>query len=59
MCGTEEIYGKGWCVDHDHKTKQVRGILCQNCNSALGYLKDDYKLAEIAVAYLKGFQSVY
>lgn len=29
------------CVDHDHGSGQIRGVLCRSCNLALGYLKDD------------------
>ncbi|MGH2693878.1 MAG: endonuclease VII domain-containing protein [Actinomycetota bacterium] len=31
-------------VDHDHRTKKVRGIVCLNCNAAMGALKDDVRL---------------
>lgn len=27
------------CVDHDHKTNKIRGILCHRCNTELEYLK--------------------
>ena len=37
-CGTTE--GR-LCIDHDHGTKKPRGLLCHNCNTALGLLKDD------------------
>ncbi|WP_153544463.1 endonuclease VII domain-containing protein [Streptomyces sp. RB17] len=41
-------------VDHCHKTGRVRGVLCFNCNSAIGKLRDDPEAARRAAAYLEG-----
>lgn len=40
-------------VDHCHITHVVRGLLCNKCNSALGYFNEDFKLIERAAEYLK------
>lgn len=42
------------CIDHDHKTKKIRGLLCRPCNLGLGHLKDDLYRVKNAVKYLEG-----
>jgi hypothetical protein len=41
------------CIDHCHKSKKIRGILCNACNTALGMLKDNPDIADAAAAYLR------
>jgi len=45
--------GKGPHVDHNHKTGKVRGILCSNCNAAVGMMKDNRKIVQGLVEYMK------
>jgi hypothetical protein len=44
---------KRLAVDHDHKSGEVRGLLCVRCNRALGWFKDDFGLLEKAAQYLQ------
>jgi hypothetical protein len=41
------------CVDHDHETGKVRGLLCTCCNKAIGLLNDSKELVEKAAKYLE------
>ena len=44
---------KNLAVDHCHTTKEIRGLLCDNCNRGLGYFKDNAKSLKTAIEYLK------
>lgn len=41
------------CVDHNHKTGEIRALLCKRCNSALGHFQDDAELCLKAYNYLR------
>lgn len=45
--------GKSLVVDHCHKTKKIRGLLCRMCNVGLGAFKDNTDLAWRMIEYLK------
>ena len=40
-------------VDHDHVAGKIRGLLCDNCNLALGLLKDSEDTLLRLVGYLR------
>jgi len=61
ICGTEKNvpvgergrnYHSQLCIDHDHTTGKIRGLLCNPCNTAIGQLKDSKELLLKAIDYL-------
>lgn len=44
--------GNSLSVDHHHDSGKVRGLLCRNCNSALGYSKENLAILQRMIDYL-------
>jgi hypothetical protein len=40
------------CIDHNHKTNKVRGLLCHNCNTVLGLVGDNVSELSNLITYL-------
>jgi hypothetical protein len=53
ICKTEVTPPKKLDIDHSHVTGKVRGLLCGDCNRALGLLKDNPDFCFAAGHYLK------
>lgn len=54
LCGDlPNVRDKSLAVDHCHKTKKIRGLLCRGCNVGIGNLKDDPILLDKAAAYIR------
>lgn len=41
-----------FAVDHDHATGKIRGLLCNNCNRAMGLLKENITSLRLMIEYL-------
>ena len=56
ICGMEDwanLHGKLY-PDHDHSTGKIRGLLCHQCNIALGAAGDNVSRLKAMIEYLEG-----
>jgi len=42
------------CIDHNHTTGKLRGLLCNGCNKGIGLLKDNKEIVYSAYKWLEG-----
>lgn len=52
ICHCDFINDNKPYIDHDHDTRWVRGLLCNNCNSAIGLFKENNRSMLNAISYL-------
>lgn len=53
-CGINQAYlTRRLSVDHSHSTGEVRALLCDNCNPAIGFVKESIARCEQIIEYLK------
>ena len=46
-------------VDHNHESGEIRGLLCINCNLALGHVNDNINTLSKMISYLtKGIEAL-
>lgn len=57
ICG-QSLSLKCMGVDHDHTSGQVRGLLCSNCNTAIGLVKENEETLLGIIDYLRKYKSV-
>ncbi len=53
ICGKELTHSRSWCVDHDHKSGTVRGLLCNSCNTAIALMRDSVETLAAAIRYIQ------
>ena len=63
ICGKENFamgrnHSGALVVDHDHETGKVRGLLCHNCNRALGLFHDNVETLKKAQEYIEGVTTI-
>jgi hypothetical protein len=57
ICDKPFVEGDTWrkiCIDHNHKTGEMRSLLCKKCNLGLSFFDEDPDILTRAALYIKG-----
>ncbi|NCC41893.1 MAG: hypothetical protein EOM21_21285 [Gammaproteobacteria bacterium] len=49
----KEKSNRDFSVDHNHTTNKVRELLCSNCNTGLGFFKENVEILQKAINYIE------
>jgi glycyl-tRNA synthetase (class II) len=53
ICNTNELnLNRKLNIDHNHKTGEVRGLLCDRCNKVIGLLNEDINIMRSMIEYI-------
>lgn len=54
ICGKHQSQiNRRLCIDHDHATGKVRGLLCNSCNKVLGHSFENITILNNCIKYLE------
>jgi ribosomal protein L25 (general stress protein Ctc) len=53
ICYGKNKHNYALAVDHDHKTKKIRALLCNSCNAIIGHADDQIHILEACIQYLE------
>lgn len=53
LCAICKRIMNGICIDHDHETGKVRGLLCRNCNTGLGMFEENIEFLRLCITYIE------
>ena len=54
ICGQAADWKKQrLCIDHDHRTGKVRGVICHSCNVTIGHVKERVEILHQMIRYLE------